>query len=219
MAKQANAITVDTFGEVLTLTFSNGKELSVNTATLAPEIVKQALMHGLKQKLVDAAAISRNPETGASATVNDKFEAVRAVYDRLTHATNPTWNKGRDASTGKKQTNDELLAQALVNLSNGKQTLEYVTQFLESKTKLEKKALANNPKVAAEIARLKGSENSGDDILGELLGTDDGDGVDVETDETDETEEEDEEEDESPAPAPVKTVAKKGSKKAAAIVE
>ena len=60
----------------LTLTFADQTTSTLSTRDLSPEILSQALMHGLKQKLVDAAAIARNVDTGASATTADKKEAV-----------------------------------------------------------------------------------------------------------------------------------------------
>ena len=63
----------------LALTFSNGETLRINVRDLTDDIQLQATLHGLKQKLVDAAAISRNPENGRSATVEDKYNAVRVT--------------------------------------------------------------------------------------------------------------------------------------------
>lgn len=217
MAKQTTAITVDVFGDTMTLTFSNGKELSVNTATLSPEIAKQALMHGLKQKLVDAAAIARNPETGASATVMDKYEAVRTVFERITHPTSPTWNKGREGGENGKKGAGSLLVQALVNLSQGKHTREFVEQFLSTKTKAQQKAMQNSERVAAEIARIRGSNGTADDLLGELLSneTDDNDDVTLESADEENVEREEEEADIEPEPV-AKPAPKARSKKAVA---
>jgi hypothetical protein len=63
----------------LNLAFSNGRMLQIKHGDLSNVLMAEALWHGMKQKLVDAAAISRNPETGRSATVEDKFDAVQTV--------------------------------------------------------------------------------------------------------------------------------------------
>ena len=71
-------------GRTLTLAFSHGEEIRLHAETTAGAIQEQAMMHGFKQKLVDAAAISRNPDTGRTASIVDKYNAVLEVYNRLT---------------------------------------------------------------------------------------------------------------------------------------
>lgn len=130
----------------LHLAFSNGRTLVCQVGDLSPSIIAQAIMHGLKQKLVDAAAIARNPDTGRSATVADKFDAVDEVFQRLLVG---QWNKVREGggSTG------GLLLRALMQ-HTGKDR-ETTIAFLEGKTDEQKSALRKNPKIAAIIATLK----------------------------------------------------------------
>ena len=68
MARQAQ-ITVERDEDVLVIEFAHGKRIEVRPVGLIASVQEQALFHGLKQKLVDAAAISRNPETGRSASI------------------------------------------------------------------------------------------------------------------------------------------------------
>lgn len=149
-------------GNVLTLTFSNGRTLTVDRARVADDIRHQAMMHGFKQKLVDAAAIARNPDTGRSATVDDKFNAVNEVYQRLLAG---HWNKpAGEASSGA----GTILARALKVLYPAKDIVAY----LANKTPDQKKALRGVPAVAAAIAALKPEPDSSgvdtDALLGEL---------------------------------------------------
>ena len=150
----------------LRLTFANGQSLVLQVRDLSPAIIAQATMHGLKQKLVDAAAISRNTETGRPASVADKYEAVREVYDRLLSG---QWNKTREGggATG------GLLFRALCRMYDGKKTPEALREFLDGKTDGEKAALRKNPKVAAIIETIRAESvktdgASSDDLLGEL---------------------------------------------------
>jgi hypothetical protein len=159
------AITADIFGNVLTLTFSDGRVLTLDAATLTDEIRQAAMMHGLKQKLVDGAAIARNPETGRSATLDDKFNAVKEIYERITDPAAPAWNKGRSGS-GDGEGNT-LLLRALCKMSG--KTPAVMAALLESKTKEEKKALRANPKVAAVIAELQAERLAQQGIDGEAL--------------------------------------------------
>lgn len=146
----------------LMLTFSNGKELRLLASDLSPTIVAQAIVHGLKQKLVDAAAISRNPETGRAASVEDKFAAVNEVYERLLAG---EWNKRREGESA----SGGLLLRALVEYT-GKDA-ETLKPWLDAKTDAERAALRKNPKVAAIIATLRPVKDTGvdsDALLGEL---------------------------------------------------
>lgn len=152
----------------LTLDFANGKTLAIEPKQLSADILAQAIMHGLKQKLVDAAAISRDPVTGATATIDTKYAAVREVYDRLLAG---EWNKRREGGGGGSGEGG-LLFRALVKFYEGKKDSETVRVWLEGKSKAEQAALRANPKIAAiiETLRPKADEAKGEDLLNELDG-------------------------------------------------
>jgi hypothetical protein len=154
-----------TVNDSLTLVFSNGKQLTIQIGDLQPQIIADATLHGLKQKLVDAAAISRDPETGRAATVETKFSAVEDVLFRLCAG---SWNKPREGGTS----SGSILFQALVRLYADKKTPEQIREFLAEKSASEKAALRKNARVAAIIAEIvaEGSDESGDDLLDELEG-------------------------------------------------
>jgi hypothetical protein len=159
-------ITLGLRDAVLMVSFSDGRTLSLTIDQLAPPIVEHAIMHGLKQKLVDAAAISRNPDTGKTASIDDKYNAVKEVYDRLLSG---QWNKNRDAGAVR----GGLLFRALCMLYPDK-TGDAIKAFLEKKTAAEKTALRNTPKIADIIATLKAdepdTETDTDALLDELNG-------------------------------------------------
>jgi hypothetical protein len=139
----------------LTLIFGNGEVLCIMAHQLTVELAQTAMMHGLKQKLVDAAAISRNPDTGRTASVDDKYNAVKEVFDRLIAG---QWNKQRD---GAGATKGGLLFRALCMLYADK-TPDAIKAFLDKKTATEKTALRNTAKIAAIIATLKEDDDNGD---------------------------------------------------------
>lgn len=140
-------ISVDIFGNTITLNFSNGASLALSTDELNEEILKNAVMHGLKQKLVDAGAIGRNPETGKSATIEEKFNAVHRVYSTLLSG---AWNLVRDGEGAQ----SGLLFRALCEF---KQDVEpdQIKMWLDSLDKTAQNALRKNPKIAEIIANLK----------------------------------------------------------------
>lgn len=150
----------------LALTFANGETLTLRAEALNTDIQQQAMLHGLKQKLVDAAAISRNPETGRAASVEDKFQAVKVVYERLLAG---AWNATREGGgiTG------GLLLQALVRMYAGRKTPDELKAFLADKTDAEKTALRKNPRVAQIIEDIRAETGKAasidtDELLGEL---------------------------------------------------
>lgn len=156
----------ETTAGVLQLSFANGQIIQITTDALTPAIARAALLHGLKQKLVDAAAMSRNPETGRSATIEDKFAAVQAVYERLLAG---QWNavRGEGSATG------GMLLSALVRLYDGRKTPEQVREYLATLTDAQKTALRANSRVAPIIEQIRaerGQATDTDALLDELDG-------------------------------------------------
>ena len=170
--KRQNAITAEIiYNETenrpcaLLLQFANGKNLSITANQLQHSVMEYAIFHGLKQKLVDAAAISRNPETGRSASIDDKFQAVKAVYDRLLAG---QWNATREGGGQP----GGLLFKALCRMYSTKSP-EQIMAYLAGKTDAEKTALRKNPKVAAIIVEIRAETGKAanidtDELLGEL---------------------------------------------------
>ncbi len=153
-------------GSTLALTFANGETLTMHGGALNNDVQQYAMMHGLKQKLVDAAAISRNPETGRAATVEDKYQAVKAVFDRLLGG---QWNATREGGGNA----GGLLAQALTRMYAGRKTAEDIKAFLAEKSDAEKTALRKNPRVAQIIEDIRAEQGKAagidtDELLGEL---------------------------------------------------
>lgn len=168
----AVSATLNAHGDVLHLTFANGETLSVDSKALDPAIAQAALMHGLKQKLIDAAAISRDPETGRTAAIDDKYAAVRTVFDRITRADNPSWNiiRGTGEGGGNK---GGLLVRAMMRLTG--KSREEIMAFLEDKTKEEVAALRKNPRIEEIMSQLRAesANTSGidsDSLLDGLMG-------------------------------------------------
>lgn len=131
----------------LTLTFSHGKVLQLSAGDLTEEIRREALAHGLKQKLVDAAAIPHNTTTGRAATIEDKYSAVRDVYTRLLSG---LWNEPREGGGNV----GGLLLKALCRIFPTK-TADELKARLAGMSEVQKVALRANPKVAAAIQAIQ----------------------------------------------------------------
>jgi hypothetical protein len=146
------------------VTFANGDTVKVVANELNLEIRNMAILHGIKQKLVDAAALPRDTVTGRSATIGDKISAVREVFDRIT-STDGTWNKIR--SNGEGVQSGGLFVRALMELS-GKSREEIVEQ-LEGYSKEQRAALRTNKRVVEAMANLREPSEDAEDLLQSIL--------------------------------------------------
>lgn len=130
----------------LVLKFSHGPTLELHVSTLEPIIRAEATVHGLKQKLVDAAAIARDTKTGRSATIQEKYAAVNTVYDRLLSG---AWNEEREGGGA-----SSYLFKALCEMKPSTDPVK-LREWLDGRTKEEKAGLEANPKISAIINRMK----------------------------------------------------------------
>jgi len=159
--------------------------ITVNPEALPPAIMAQAVLHGLKQKIVDAAALSRNPDNGQAASTADKYAAMAAVFQRLMDG---NWNKPAGDGTGAGGGNSVIVA-ALVRMTG--KTQDEVRAVIDAAVKRaqaadsdlsETKARAAvyaafraNPKVAPHVAAVEqeraakaGGGLDSDSLLAEL---------------------------------------------------
>ena len=156
----------------LILEFQHGETLRVHPETLTPEIQRAAMLHGLKQKLVDAAAISRDTTTGRAATIVTKFDAVKEIFDRITGAGGeaPSWNKPRAGGAGGQ---GGLLARAIARYKGVE--VAAAKAYLDRLTDAQKQALRVDPRIATIIneLRMESAKPAGIDTDALLGGLDD----------------------------------------------
>lgn len=157
------AVSATINGTQLVFTGDNGRELAISVAELSESIREQAMMHGLKQKIGDAAAISRNPDTGRSATTDDKFDAMSEVLNRLLSG---EWNKTRAGGDG--SGSGGLLFKALCRVKADKTPAE-VRAYLDWRTKEEQAALRKVPVIAAALEEIRAAQAKDGGIDGEAL--------------------------------------------------
>jgi len=130
------------------LTYSDGEIMTVTREDIeAHGLLLTFAWHGAKQKHIDAAAISRDPETGRAATVEVKRRAVAEVYERITRG---EWFKAREGVA----TGGPLLT-ALCRMYAATKTREDVEAYLAALTNKQKSDLRGNPRVAKVIAEIR----------------------------------------------------------------
>lgn len=167
----AKLITTTQSGTVLTVTVEGHPAITVDTATLSDTIREQAMYHGLKQKICDAAALSRDTTTGQSATPAEKHAAMQAVAANLVAG---VWNAGRAEGGG--MSREATVLQALANVY-GMDMAWAEAKIVATMTKkgIDRKAAVKlwgaTEKVAAEVERLKPKPKANldaDELMAEL---------------------------------------------------
>lgn len=151
-------------GTTVTVTVRGHAPFVVDVAAMPRELLILAAMHGVGQKLVDAAAISRDPANGRAADEGAKYEAIRPVYDRLMAG---EWNAPREGGGA-----GSMLLRALCALKPGVAP-ERLKAWLDGKSKAEQAALRASPDVAREIERIRAATSGAgsvdtDEMLDEL---------------------------------------------------
>lgn len=155
--KTSTAVAAAISDSLLILTFANQRVLTVDASQLSPAMQHAAMMHGLKQKLIDGAAIARDPETGRTATIDDKYDAVAEIYSRITHATEPAWNKVRGGEGTGGTAKGGVFVTALMRMTT--KSREDIDAYLAKLSKEEVAALRKNPRVV-DLMRLIQAERT-----------------------------------------------------------
>lgn len=121
--------------------------LTLDPKALPPANRAYAEWHGLKQKIVDTAALERNKDTGASATPQEKFDAMRDQVEHL--LAGGDWNRRPTGGSG----NAGLLVEALVRVSG--QSVDEVRAFVATMDDKTQSAMRGDTAIAPVIAEIK----------------------------------------------------------------
>jgi hypothetical protein len=154
MAKRNSLFNVvaDAANGLVTVT-AEGRVVRIAVSDLAPAMLIQAAVHGIKQKVSDAGAVSADETTGKV----DPAEKVRRVFEMAERIVRGVWNERAAAGTS----DDMILFRALCAAYPDK-TSEQVGRYMEGLDAQKKRILLNqrenNPlaafvdKVRAELA-------------------------------------------------------------------
>lgn len=150
---RSNSIITHTLlGNTLTFHVKDVGEIKMNVSELHPDITFRAMVHGLVQKVGDAAALSRDTQTGKAATPEEKFNAMKNVVDNIIEG---QWNAKRVGGS-RTSTDTELLIRAIVEYKG--LDAEAVTERVKGLGLKDRKALMAAPGIREIIARLRGEE-------------------------------------------------------------
>lgn len=173
--KRANSIITTALndeGKTLTFSVLGAGELHLDLTALGKAVIERALVHGMKQRISDAAAIPCNPETGKPATPQEKFEAMQALVEHYNSGTDE-WAIGRVGGGGAPRAANTLQAIANVYSLDLDGARAYVEKTAAKRGIDYKAALAlwkSSDKIAEELARMAAAKSKvdADGLLDEL---------------------------------------------------
>ena len=79
--------TINTTTQTLTIDVTGVGQLQLAMRDVSPANATYAMLHGFKQRVIDAAALSRDPDTGRSATAEEKFTAMQTLVNHYASGT------------------------------------------------------------------------------------------------------------------------------------
>ncbi|MDX2059945.1 MAG: hypothetical protein SFV24_19200 [Gemmatimonadales bacterium] len=166
------ACAVDAKEGTLVWTFPGAGTLSLTLAKCAPCIVgrpvdgqwPEAVINGMRQRIADAYAISRDPRTGKSATPGEKREAAKALVDHYESGA-VEWDRKGGGGGG-----DSLLAKVLIRAYPGKDA-DALRAYAKARSASEREALLASPTLKPHADAIRGEAGRGIDaeaLLAEL---------------------------------------------------
>lgn len=164
--KRSNSVVSAMVGETTVKFVVDGFEPLVLDTTKINQVNRdRAVMHGFKQRIQDAAAISRDTETGQPASPAEKYEAMKVLVDHYNSGT-PEWNIARAA--GSPRETGGMLLEALAQL-NPKKTRDELQTFIKGLNKTERDAVSTSKKVAPVIEAIRAKRAKATGIDGDAL--------------------------------------------------
>jgi hypothetical protein len=170
MARANSIITTTVGASTITFAVKGAGELILDMEKVSDDVATRAAHHGLIQRISDAAALSRNTDTGQPASPADKLEAMRRLVDHYNSGT-ADWALRAAGGEGKEGgiTLRAVAAVQGVDVATMRTRLEELATKKETTTRALLAKLATQPAVAAKIAEMRGpAAVDADALMGEL---------------------------------------------------
>lgn len=159
-AKRPRAIAHSVAGTVHTFTFAAiGRTETIDFAALSEDVKLAAGMRGLKETIIDAAALERDTTTGRSATDSDKADAIAA---RIATLKAGEWAK-RGGGTARPKY-DPLYADAMAECYPDRNRAQWAMELDTFDPAFLAQFVGANPNVKAAYDRLVAARTPADTI-------------------------------------------------------
>lgn len=133
----------------VTFAVKDQPKLRVSFANLSAAVRDRALAHGIVQRVIDAAALSRDGKSGKSATPVEKWTAMKEIVDHLMSGTDQ-WSLAREQESPFVS----LLTQCLCEIYP-ERTEEQVREWVKKRSAAERKAMLASEKVKPIAERIE----------------------------------------------------------------
>lgn len=169
MARKNAIVSVEVSDDLNAISFNvdGHAPILLDVTKLSAPLLNRATLHGLTQKVSDAAAIKFEANETDAEKAEAKHAAMLATVERLLTG---EWNKRGD-SDGSTPVGGIIFA--ALRAAKPSVDVEKLRVWYDAKTRAEQLALRNVPEIAAEIERIKAERGSkskvdGDAVLSEL---------------------------------------------------
>ncbi len=126
--------------------------LVVNPSAMSEKNREYAMLHGIKQRVMDAAALERDTATGLSATPEQKYEAMKAIVDHLNSGAEE-WNIRGQGRGPRVDAEFNMLLTAIAEV-RGMET-EALREWLKKKTPSERLALSMHASIKPTLDAIR----------------------------------------------------------------
>jgi len=165
--------TINAAENTITFDVRGAGSVTLNMAKLSEANLAYAALHGMKQRVSDAAAISRNPDNGQPATPQDKLDAMAALVAHYESGGDEWSVRKATGGAGTKPSGLTLRALAQVQglpLAEMRARVDGLAERKGLTPAAVLRELAKAPAVARVIAEMKAtSAPDADGLLGELV--------------------------------------------------
>lgn len=161
---------INVANQILAITVAGEGTLNLSMKDVSPACATYAMLHGFKQRICDAAALSRDETTGASATPADKYAAMERLVQHYASGAE-SWSLAERAAGG--APSEGLTIAAMKRVWPDRNADELIAGIM-TKRGVERRAalklFADSDKVAAAIATIKAERAAvnADDLIEEL---------------------------------------------------
>lgn len=149
----------------ITFSVKEQGKLRLSFANLSGAVRDRALAHGLVQRISDAAAKSRDPQSGKPAAASEKFAAMKELVDFYMSGTE-NWSLSRESEGRDVQLLIECLREVYPERSE-----EQLKEWLRKRSAADRKALLLSEKIkpiAERITKEKLSHIDTEEMLSDL---------------------------------------------------
>lgn len=160
MARKNAIVAVELTDNVISFNVAGTGTIDLDVSALADEVTHRAMLHGIIQKVSDAAAL------GKDATPSDKFQAMKAVADRLIAG---NWNKPAGETGAPVQGLIWMAYREVMQSLAAKQkktvTDEKLRELYDAKSRADQLALRTNPEISKVIERIKSERATNSNVI------------------------------------------------------